>query len=71
MFNLEDAEISSIQVHEHIPPLPSAFADRMEEAVHHFQYQFDKGRRLVTSIKTSIEKMFNEEKDIAAIFELR
>ncbi|WP_203289219.1 DUF6792 domain-containing protein [Metabacillus sp. cB07] len=71
VFNLEDSEISSIQVHEHIPPLPPAFADRMEEAVHHFQYQFDKGRRLVTSIKTSIEKMFNEEKDIAAIFELR
>ncbi|WP_282033611.1 DUF6792 domain-containing protein [Metabacillus indicus] len=71
VFNLEDSEISSIQVHEHIPPLPPAFTDRMEEAVHHFQYQFDKGRRLVTSIKTSIEKMFNEEKDIAAIFELR
>ncbi|MEM5016467.1 DUF6792 domain-containing protein [Metabacillus indicus] len=71
VFNLEDSEISSIQVHEHIPPLPPAFADRMEEAVHHFQYQFDKGRRLVTSIKTSIEKMFDEEKDIAAIFELR
>lgn len=71
VFNLEDAEISSIQVHEHIPPLPAAFADRLEEAVHHFQYQFDKGRRLVTSIKTSIEKMFDEEKDIAAIFELR
>ncbi|MGD6793965.1 DUF6792 domain-containing protein [Metabacillus indicus] len=71
VFHLDDAEISSIQVHEHIPPLPAAFADRLEEAVHHFQYQFDKGRRLVTSIKTSIEKMFDEEKDIAAIFELR
>ncbi|MGG4489405.1 DUF6792 domain-containing protein [Metabacillus idriensis] len=64
-------EVKSIHVHEQIQALPSAFPDRLNETVHHFQDQFDKGRKLISSIKTSIEKMFQEEKDIASIFDLR
>jgi archaellum component FlaC len=64
-------EVKSIHVHEQIKALPAAFSDRLDETVHHFQNQFDKGRKLISSIKTSIEKMFQEEKDIASIFDLR
>ncbi|MFY0761254.1 DUF6792 domain-containing protein [Metabacillus dongyingensis] len=64
-------EVKSIHVHEQIKALPAAFSDRLHETVLHFQDQFDKGRKLISSIKTSIEKMFQEEKDIASIFDLR
>ncbi|TDL79178.1 hypothetical protein [Peribacillus frigoritolerans] len=63
--------MKSIHVHEQVPALPAAFSDRLDETVHHFQDQFDKGRKLISSIRTSVEKMFQEEKDIASIFDLR
>lgn len=66
-----DYEVKSIHVHEQVPALPAAFSDRLDETVHHFQDQFDKGRKLISSIRTSVEKMFQEEKDIASIFDLR
>lgn len=64
-------EVKSIHVHEQIKALPAVFSDRLDVTVLHFQDQFDKGRKLISSIKTSIEKMFQEEKDIASIFDLR
>ncbi|MBD1379776.1 hypothetical protein [Metabacillus arenae] len=64
-------ELKRIQVHEHIPALGSAFSGRFTHTIHQFQDEHAKGIELLGRIRTSIEKMFEEEKDIAAIFELR
>ncbi|PLR83451.1 hypothetical protein CVD25_14990 [Bacillus canaveralius] len=66
-----DVEMRGISVHESINPLDAIFTDTFEDAFHYFQAEQTKGIEQLRSIRSSIEKLFQEDKNISTIFDLR
>ncbi|PLR75556.1 hypothetical protein CU633_20470 [Bacillus sp. V3-13] len=66
-----NVEMRGISVHESIRPLDTIFTDTFEDAFHYFQEEQTRGFEQIKSIRSSIEKLFQEDKNISAIFDLR
>lgn len=60
-----------ISVHEDIQPLDRAFHESFEDSFYAFQEEQRKGMELIQKIRSSIEELFKEDKQIATIFDLR
>ncbi|MFC7373521.1 DUF6792 domain-containing protein [Fictibacillus iocasae] len=67
----ENYTVTSISVEEELPGLNSAFHETFEEMFASYEVELEKGKALLQRMKTSITDLFQEDKRIAAIFELR
>ncbi len=61
----------SISVHEDIQPLDRAFHESFEDSFYAFQEEHRKGMELIQKIRSSIEELFKEDKQISTLFDLR
>jgi hypothetical protein len=66
-----NCELTSITVHEQITPLSALFKENFELATIQFEEEYTKGTELLSRIRSSIEEMFDQEKNISAIFDLK
>lgn len=60
-----------ISVHEDIQPLDRAFHESFEDSFYAFQEEQRRGMEFIQKIRSSIEELFKEDKQIATIFDLR
>ncbi|WHY78026.1 flagellar protein FlgN [Neobacillus sp. WH10] len=66
-----DVEMRGITVHELIRPLDTALTETFEDAFHYFDEEKKRGIAMLKKIRSSIVKLFHEDKRISAIFDLR
>ncbi|WP_071461381.1 DUF6792 domain-containing protein [Bacillus massilinigeriensis] len=71
LVQVDGATITRINVHENILPLDSSFSETFEELFHYLQEEFNEGTKLLHKIRSSIENLFSEEQNIAAVFNYR
>ena len=58
-------------MHEDIQPLDRTFHESFEDSFYAFQEEQRKGMELIQKIRSSIEELFKEDKQIATLFDLR
>ena len=66
-----DVEMQGITVHEYIRPLETSITETFEDAFHYFNEEEKRGIAMLNKIRSSIEELFHEDKQISAIFDLR
>ncbi|MBP3038228.1 hypothetical protein J9303_01760 [Bacillaceae bacterium Marseille-Q3522] len=71
LLQYNNAEIRRISVHEDILPLDPVLVDHFESLFYYFQEEQRKGIELLEKIRSSIENLFQEDKTISVIFDLR
>ncbi|PLR96519.1 DUF6792 domain-containing protein [Bacillus sp. T33-2] len=66
-----NVEMRGISVHEQIRPLESSFMDTFEDMFNYYDKEREEGVELLRKMRSAIEQLFDEDKNISAIFDLR